>query len=115
MHITAWALGIILTVIVATMYGSGKMKPGKILHMILRLVYLLIIGSGIGLFMDYTNYPTSLFIKLIAGLWAVVAMEMITVGGSKKKAVGMWWVQLIIAIAIAIYLGFGVLPMGILP
>lgn len=115
MHITSWAVAIILLIVVAAMYGQGKMKPGKIVHMILRLFYLFILGSGIGLFMEYANYPTNLFIKIILGLWAIVAMEMIAVGGSKRKSVGIWWAQFILAAGIAIYLGFGVLSMGILP
>ncbi|HLR14381.1 MAG TPA: YisL family protein [Bacillota bacterium] len=115
MHITAWAVAIILLFIVVSMYGKGKMKPGKIVHMILRLFYLFVIGSGIGLFMEYANYPTNLFIKLFVGLWTIVSIEMIAVGASKRKSVGIWWVQFILAAGIAIYLGFGVLPMGILP
>lgn len=115
MHITGWVLGIILVLVVASMYKKGNMKPGKILHMILRLVYLLILGSGIGLFMQYANYPAELFVKVLAGLWAIVAMEMITVGRSKGNSVQSWWIQLVIALAIAIILGFVRLPMGILP
>lgn len=115
MHITSWAVAFILLFVASTMYGQGKMKPGKIVHMILRLFYLFIIGSGIALFMDYATHPTNLFIKLIVGLWAIVAMEMIAVAGSKEKPAGAWWIQLVIAAGIAIYLGFGVLPNGILP
>lgn len=115
MHITSWVVAFILLFVASAMYGQGKMKPGKIVHMVLRLFYLLLIGSGVALFLDYTNYPTNLFVKLIAGLWAIVAMEMIAVAGSKEKPAGIWWIQLVIAAGVAIYLGFAVLPMGILP
>lgn len=115
MHITGWALGIILVIVVASMYKKGNMKPGKILHMVLRLVYLLILGSGIALFMQYSNYSAELFVKMAAGIWAIAAMEMITVGRSKGRAVNGAWIQLVIALAIAIILGFARLPLGILP
>lgn len=115
MHITSWAVALILLFVVSAMYGQGKMKPGKIVHMILRLFYLFILGSGIGLLMEYHDFPMALLFKLIVGLWAIVAMEMISVAGSKEKSAGIWWIQLVLAAGIAIYLGFGVLPMGILP
>lgn len=120
MHITAWALGIILIILVSMFYKQGKMKPGKILHMILRLDYLFILYTGITLY--FTNYYPSaggfgpeVIIKMIAGLWAVIAMEMIGIKLSHKEPVKGFVIQLIIAAVIAIGLGFGRLPFGILP
>src|SRR5699024_1095551 len=86
MHITSWAVAIILLIVVAAMYGQGKMKPGKIVHMILRLFYLFILGTGIVLFIGYATHSASLFIKVILGIWTIVSMEMIAVGASKRKS-----------------------------
>lgn len=120
LHITAWVLAFILLFIVTAFYKQGKAKPGKILHMILRLDYLLILYSGGSLLTGYIEFGAGshigeLIIKIIAGLWAIAAMEMIGVRTSKGKATKSWWIQFVIVALIAIILGFGRLPYGILP
>ena len=120
LHITAWVLAFILLFIVTAFYKQGKAKPGKILHMILRLDYLVILYSGGSLLTNYIEFGAGthlgeLIIKIIAGLWTIVAMEMIGVRTSKGKATKSWWIQFVIVALIAIILGFGRLPYGVLP
>ncbi|WP_152654871.1 YisL family protein [Oceanobacillus sp. CFH 90083] len=117
MHITAWALGLILFIVALALYKKNSNKPATIVHMILRLVYLLIIISGGLLTWDYIqgySMPTlgEAIVKAIAGFWIVVMMEMILVGSKKGKAVTGKWVQFFIALIIVIILGFFRLPMG---
>jgi len=115
LHITAWVIAFILLFVVTLLYRKDNFKTGKILHMILRLDYLLILFSGGSLFFDYSKYSGELFIKVIAGLWTIVAMEMITVKAGKGKSTKVWWVQFAVAALIAIILGFFRLQKGILP
>src|SRR5699024_2356357 len=97
------------------MYKGGKTKPAKILHMGLRLDYLLLLYSGGSLFASYSNLGFLVIVKVLAGIWALIAMEMIEVKASKGKPTGSFWTQYIIAVVIAIVLRFGFLPLGILP
>lgn len=113
LHITGWVIAIILLFVVYNFYKQGKGDRGKIFHMILRLMYLFILFSGISLFFTYENKPGELFAKVIAGLWAIVAMEMITVKTNKQSPVKAWWIQFAIAVIIAILLGFVRLPLGV--
>lgn len=115
LHITAWVVAFILLFVVTAFYKQGKAKPGKILHMILRLDYLIILFSGISLFFEYHTYPGELIVKVLVGLWTIVSIEMITVKTNKDKPTKAWWIQFVIAALLAIILGFGRLPMGILP
>src|SRR5690625_1492366 len=115
LHIMAWVVAFILLFVVVSFYRKDGAKAGKILHMVLRLDYLIILISGIGLFMEYKSYPGELFVKIIAGLWAIVAMEMITVGTNKNKSTKAWWIQCVVVALMAIILGLGGLPHGILP
>jgi len=119
MHITSWVIAIILTIIVTVLYKQGNKKPGKILHMILRLDYLFILYTGGSLLGEYFSatigHTGEVIIKVIAGLWTIVAMEMVSVKTSKDKQAKSWWIQLIIMALIAIVLGFGRLPLGVLP
>src|SRR5699024_2370199 len=120
LHITGWLLAFILLFIVTAFYKQGKEKPGKSLHMILRLDYLLILYSGGSLLSIYIEFGAGLhlgelIIQILAGLWALLALEMIGVRISKGKATIGWWIQFVIVALIAIILGFGRLPYGILP
>jgi|SRR5690625_2466819 len=119
LHITGWVVAFILLFIVTSLYKQDKAKQGKILHMILRLDYLIILFSGIVLFIGYGgNYGThfgELIVKMLAGLWTIIAIEMITVRTGKGQSTKSWWIQFVIAALIAIILGFGRLPYGVLP
>lgn len=114
LHITAWVVAFILLFVVVGFYKQGK-KQGKMLHMILRLDYLLILYSGGSLFAEYTKISGELIIKIIAGLLAIVAIEMITVKTNKQKSTKTWWIVFVVSALVAIILGFTRLPLGILP
>ncbi|WP_323741994.1 YisL family protein [Salinibacillus xinjiangensis] len=113
LHITSWVLALILfLVVLAFSNQAGKEKTAKILHMVLRLDYLLILYSGGDLFAAYSSMSGELIIKAIAGLWVIVAMEMISVKTQKGAPTKAWWIQFVIALLIAIMLGFGRLGLG---
>jgi len=112
LHITGWVVAFILLFITFGMYKASK--NAKVPHMILRLFYLIILGSGIGLLLSYhsfSGYLGEIIVKVLAGLWAIASMEMITVKASKGKATTAFWVQFVIAALIAIVLGFFRLPL----
>ena len=121
MHITSWVLAVILIILVAILYKQENTKVGKILHMVLRLDYLFILFTGASLLGEYLSKDSNLghtgelIIKVIAGLWVIISMEMIGVKTGKNKPVKSWWIQFVIGAIIAIGLGFGRLPLGILP
>lgn len=119
MHITSWVLAIILIILVVIFYKKGNSKVGNILHMVLRLDYLFILFTGVMLLTDYFtgNYGHTgeLFIKVLSGLWVIASLEMIGIKTSSNQPTKSWWIQLAIGAIIAIALGFGRLPLGILP
>ncbi|WP_062352121.1 DUF1516 family protein [Bacillus kwashiorkori] len=109
-HLTSWALALILLIIGFVVANKGNEKATKIIQMILRVTYLLIIGTGIYLFV---NAPLNAlyYVKGIAGLLAVSAFEILLIRKVKGKPVGAILLLLVIAFGAAIYLGF-YLPMG---
>lgn len=118
MHITSWVLAFILLVLVIMLHRQGKKKASKVLHMILRLDFLFILYTGGTLFSYYlpsSDMLPEVIVKVVAGLWAIIAMEMIALKVKKDLPSRSWMIQLIIASVIAIALGFGRLPMGVLP
>lgn len=115
LHITSWVVALVLVGLATMFYRAGKDKAAKISQMILRLDYLLVLFSGGWLFSSYSNYGPLVIIKVIAGLWVLASMEGVTAKYKKKKPAGGWWLSLAIAAIIAIILGWGFLPLGILP
>lgn len=113
LHVTAWALGFVLFILALVLQG----KAGKILQMILRLDYLLILYSGIHLLIAVylTNFTMPLGVEAItkglAGIWLIAAMEMILVKKSKDQPVTKLWVQFFIALILVLVLGYVRLPL----
>ncbi|WP_188455265.1 YisL family protein [Virgibacillus oceani] len=117
LHITAWALAFILFIVVVILHKQGKAKGAKIVQMILRLDYLLILYSGGSLLANYFGASPMMgeaIFKGLAGIWAIFAMEMISIKMGRNEATKGWWIQLVIAVLLTLILGFGRLPLGLL-
>ncbi|KUP07751.1 hypothetical protein Q73_03840 [Bacillus coahuilensis m2-6] len=113
LHITTWVVGIILFIVAYAMYKQGNEKAAKITHMSLRLFYILIIISGLLLFINYAAINHMLYgIKALVGIWVIGVFEMILVRTKKGKSLKVFWVQFVIALLAVLYLGFS-LDIGI--
>lgn len=110
-HITTWVIAIILFIIAFALYKSGNQKGSKIVHMILRLFYILIIVTGAFLFFKYQSINPAMYgIKLLDGLLVIGMLEMILSRLKKGKGTGLFWLLFIIFFIVALYLGFVKLP-----
>ncbi|GAA0438070.1 YisL family protein [Lentibacillus halophilus] len=117
LHVTAWVLAFILFIVVLALNKADKSKGAKIVQMILRLDYLLILYSGGSLLGAYLNSPQmgEAIFKALAGIWVIFAMEMISLKSGRNETTKSWWIQLIIAVILTLLLGFGRLGLGFLP
>ncbi|QDP39765.1 YisL family protein [Radiobacillus deserti] len=116
LHITSWVLAIILLLVALSFYKKDNQKAGKMVHMILRLDYLLILYSGGALLTDYFETGAMLpevITKLLAGIWVIGAVEMILMKTAKEKPARGAWIQFAIAFVLVLALGFGRLPLGV--
>ena len=78
-----------------------------------RLFYVLILVSGIMLFMNYSSMDPALYgVKFLLGLVTIGLMEMVLVRSSKEKKVTTLWIFFFIFLFATMFLGFK-LPMGI--
>ncbi|WP_374120846.1 YisL family protein [Neobacillus sp. PS3-12] len=111
-HITTWFLTLVLFLIALSLNKSGKAKGFKILHMIIRVFYLLIILTGGMLLFSIYQISFLYILKVIVGLWIISLFEMILIKAGKKKETKGMWIQFIIAFLLVLYLGFK-LPLGI--
>ena len=110
-HVGFWTLAFILFIVSYLFQRAGKVKAQKILQMILRLDFILVIITGIRLVSFYYighQYVWS-SVKGLFGLLLITMMELILTRGSKNKNTGALWVILLIAIIAVFYLGYYVL------
>ncbi|SHG22359.1 YisL family protein [Ornithinibacillus halophilus] len=119
LHITSWVLAFVLFAVAVILHKKGNAKAGKIVQMILRLDYLLILYSGGHLLGGYLGNATGgtlgeVIVKGIAGIWVIAAMEMIAVKTAKDKPTKGWWIQFVIAVLLTLILGFMRLGYGVL-
>ncbi|MFS0688459.1 YisL family protein [Sporosarcina sp. Marseille-Q4943] len=110
-HIFTWVVGIILFLVSAVMANGTKGK--KITHMIARLFYVLILISGIALFIKGMDYGmgAEYGIKFLLGLLTIGMMEMVLVRSEKGKKVTTLWILFFVFLFATMFYGFK-LPMG---
>lgn len=108
LHITTWVLALIL------FFVALAVTNPKVVQMILRLDYLLILLTGIALFMKGMDYGQGMLygLKFIAGLLVIGMMEMTLAKKKKEKPYTTFLVLVFVFFFIALFLGFK-LPMGI--
>jgi len=112
-HITAWVLAVILFVVALFLIKGGKAKGAKIIQMVLRVLYLLIIASGIMMLTQVYNINLQYILKAVVGFWVIGLFEMILSRTASNRNTKVFWIQFIIAFALVLYLGFS-LPMSFL-
>jgi uncharacterized membrane protein SirB2 len=108
-HVTTWFLTIVLFFVAIYLLKANKQKPLKIIQMVLRVLYLLVLGTGLHLLAAYYQFQGAALIKGIIGLWVIFCMEFILTRGSKGKPTKGFWIQLVIALALVFYYGYVVL------
>lgn len=108
LHITTWVVALIL------FFVALAMANPKVVHMILRLDYLLIIVTGIALFMKGMDFGEGMLygLKFLAGILVIGMMEMTLVKKKKGKPYTTFLALVFVFFFIALFLGFK-LPMGI--
>jgi hypothetical protein len=112
LHITTWVVALILFFVANSLFKSGKEKPFKIVHMTLRLFYLLIIASGLQLLLSLAVISGEYIGKAILGIYVIAMMEMILVRAKKRKPTRVFWIQFVIVLIVVILLGLR-LPIGL--
>lgn len=105
-HVSTWFIALLLFAVAIGLNRAGKTKAVKIVTMILRLFYLLIIATGVILLLYLAEINTDYILKTIAGLFVIGMFEMILARIRKRKSTGLFWILFILAFASALYLGY---------
>jgi hypothetical protein len=111
-HITTWLIALILFIVAIVLHKNEKQRPYKIVVMILRVFYLLIIVTGGMLISNMAVIPGMYWVKTILGLLVIGFFEMVLAQTTKGKSASLAWILLIVAFIGVVYLGF-TLPQGV--
>ena len=123
LHITAIVVSIILFLVVYFMYrgnNTADNKVAKILHMVLRLFYLIVLFSGLMIYVgnmegiSNSGGHMQYGIKVLLGLLSVVFIEVSIVRLKKQSTSATMLMILTLVLIIATIVMGSVLPLGIL-
>ena len=123
LHITAIVVSIILFLVVYFMYrgnNTADNKVAKILHMVLRLFYLIVLFSGLMIYVgnmegiSNSGGHMQYGIKVLLGLLSVVFMEVSIVRFKKQSTSATMLMILTLVLIIATIVMGSVLPLCIL-
>jgi hypothetical protein len=109
-HLTTIVLTLIIFFITLTLQKKGRNI--KVLQMILRVMYLLIILTGGMLLFSFYKITLLYVIKAIIGLALIAFFEIILTVQGKGRSAAPFWVLFVVILLATIYLGIK-MPMGI--
>ncbi|WP_349410195.1 YisL family protein [Pseudalkalibacillus sp. SCS-8] len=110
-HVSSWAVALILFIVSYFLLKAGKEKGHKIVNMILRLFYVLILVTGGYMVVLYMTggFQAWVILKALFGIIVIGGMEAV-IGKTKRGAsAGGMWLMLLISFIIVLYLGYGIL------
>ncbi|OFL49167.1 MULTISPECIES: YisL family protein [Nosocomiicoccus] len=123
LHLTAIALAFVLFLITYFSYKGNPTSENRrafILHMTLRLFYIIVLFSGVMIFIqnlsiigNVSNGHMMYGLKALLGLGAIALMEMTLVREKKETNVQMLLIIAIVVIIVTVLLG-SYLPLGVL-
>lgn len=103
-HIYSWSITLILFII--TLILTGKPKPQKIFHMILRLFLLITLLTGIGLLAGVFGFHGIYLLKGALGIILLILIEMVVTKTRDHEPVTLWWIAFAIDIILVGWIGF---------
>jgi uncharacterized membrane protein SirB2 len=121
LHLTAIVISAVLFLVVFFMYkanNSPDNKPAKILHMVARLFYVIVVISGLVVYISNMEGISNMDghmqygIKVLLGLLSIGFMEMAIV--RLKKSATVWPMVVALILIIATVIMGATLPLGIL-
>lgn len=107
-HRGSWFLLLVLFLLSYFLLSVGKEKIGKITHMVLRLFYIIMLFSGIGLLVAY-NFSAFYSVKGIIALIMIGLMEISCVRAMKGKPNRIVFYAGSILLLVVILMGFRVI------
>lgn len=105
-HVGGWEVAFVLLIIGYILYRVGKAKAGKIVHMLLRLMIVIVLLSGAGLLFSYHASDFYFYVKGILAIVAFGLMEMSMGRASRKQPSIGFFIGALVVLVLVILLGY---------
>lgn len=107
-HSLFWFISIVLFVLTVILITFGRLRMAKTVQMILRVIYVLVLTTGVALIL--MNIWWGALVKGVLSFWLIYVMELITNRMAKNeltsKLKSLLWVQFIIVIIGVFYFAY---------
>lgn len=107
-HAGSWFFTILLFAISYALFRKGRMKPQKITHMILRVFFIIMIISGIGMVVAL-QLPVAFILKGVLAFILIALMELILTRSVKGKETKVYWLPSAGVLLLVLLIGFNVI------
>lgn len=110
-HAYFWMVLVVLFLMTFFLYRANISKAAKITHMVVRLLYIIMVGTGITL-LYLIQFPATHILKAVIAIVLVYFMEMILVKtkkGFSQKLLIPYWLLCLVALVVVILLGYRVI------
>lgn len=108
-HVGGWEVAFVLLIIGYFLYRMGKAKAGKIVHMILRLMIVIILLSGAGLLFAYHASDVFYYVKAILAIAVFGLMEMSMGRAARQQPSLGFFIGAIVLMVLVILLGYRII------
>ncbi|MCM2675393.1 DUF1516 family protein [Alkalicoccobacillus plakortidis] len=115
-HAGSWAFLLLFFLAAYFLFRFGKPKASKIIYMIVRLFYIIMLVSGIGMLVfnlnasaDIGNFVSGNISFLIKGLLAIMLigiMEVIMGKTKRRETTGSLWIVFVVLMVAVVALGY---------
>ncbi|GAA4708426.1 DUF1516 family protein [Brevibacillus fulvus] len=108
-HVGAWEAAFVLYIIAYILVRLRQNRIAKILHMILRLLFVIIVVSGLWMLFAYMAGEVRYYIKGILGLVTIGLIEMTMGRATKGKANLSFFILSLVLFVLVILIGYQVI------
>jgi hypothetical protein len=108
-HVGAWEAAFVLLIVGYILYLVNKHTIAKILHMILRLMAVIIVGSGLWMLFQFHAGDVLYYVKGLLGIVTIGLMEMALVRGSKNTPSAGFFAGALVLLVLVILIGYRVI------
>jgi uncharacterized membrane protein SirB2 len=108
-HVGAWEVAFVLLIVGYILYRVNKHTIAKVLHMILRLMAVIIVGSGVWMLFQFHAGDVLYYVKGLLGIATIGLMEMALVRGSKNTPSVGFFAGALVLLVLVILIGYRVI------
>lgn len=107
-HVGSWELALVLGIVSYFLYRFHQEKVAKILHMIVRLAFVIVVVTG-G-YMLFVFSPAGIFhLKALLALIGISLMEMALIRAKKDEPGLAFFLSSLVVLVVVILIGYGVI------